>query len=182
MEEYSHYHESGSQQTSIDEIIQCEKLTKRYPIGNNLVVDQLDLTVHHGEIFGLLVDPNSAGKTTTVGMLTSLVLTSSLGLFLGTRISPRNIGIMFGFIVLPITFIGGTYYPWETLSSINIAGFPWLQAAVCINPLIYVTEGFCAALTTAPHMALYVIYPVLIGLSDLFLWLGTKGFYNRVLS
>jgi ABC-type glutathione transport system ATPase component len=86
MEEYSHCHESGSQQTSIDEIIQCEKLTKRYPIGNNLAVDQLDLTVHHGEIFGLLVDPNSAGKTTTVGMLTSLVLTSSLGLFLGTRI------------------------------------------------------------------------------------------------
>ena len=29
------------------------------------------------------------------------IMTSSLGLFLGTRISPRNIGVMFGFIVLP---------------------------------------------------------------------------------
>ena len=130
------------------------------------------------------VHPNLSVHWITLLTLLPLtsVMTSSLGLFLGTRISPRNIGIMFGFIVLPITFLGGTYYPWETLSSIKIAGFPWLQAAVCINPLIYVTEGFRAALTTAPHMALYVIYPVLIGLSALFLWMGTKGFYNRVLS
>ncbi|MCX5998304.1 MAG: ABC transporter permease, partial [Chloroflexi bacterium] len=40
------------------------------------------------------------------------IMCSSLGLVLGTRISPRNIGVMFGFIVLPITFLGGTYYPW----------------------------------------------------------------------
>jgi ABC-2 type transport system permease protein len=110
------------------------------------------------------------------------VMTSALGLFLGTRIAPRNIGLMFGFIVLPITFLGGTYYPWTTLAAIKIGGFSWLQALVCINPLIYVTEGFRAALTTAPHMQLYVIYPVLIGLCALFLWAGIKGFYNRVLS
>jgi ABC-2 type transport system permease protein len=110
------------------------------------------------------------------------IMTSALGLFLGTRISPRNIGLMFGFIVLPITFLGGTYYPWTTLAAVKIGSFSWLQALVCVNPLIYVTEGFRAALTTAPHMQLYVIYPVLIGLCALFLWLGIKGFYNRVLS
>ncbi|MGA9047408.1 MAG: ABC transporter permease [Dehalococcoidia bacterium] len=110
------------------------------------------------------------------------IMTSSLGLVLGTRISPRNIGLMFGFIVLPITFLGGTYYPWTALGAIKIWGFPWLQALVCINPLIYVTEGFRAALTTAPHMPLYVIYPVLIALCVLFLWVGIKGFYSRVLS
>jgi ABC-2 type transport system permease protein len=110
------------------------------------------------------------------------VMTSALGLFLGTRIAPRNIGLMFGFIVLPITFLGGTYYPWTTLAAIKIGGFSWLQALVCINPLIYVTEGFRAALTTAPHMQLYVIYLVLIGLCVLFLWAGIKGFYKRVLS
>jgi ABC-2 type transport system permease protein len=112
----------------------------------------------------------------------SCVMTSALGLFLGTRIAPRNIGLMFGFIVLPITFLGGTYYPWTTLAAIKIGGFSWLQALVCINPLIYVTEGFRAALTTAPHMQLYVIYPVLIGLCALFLWIGIKGFNKRVLS
>jgi ABC-2 type transport system permease protein len=110
------------------------------------------------------------------------IMTSSLGLVLGTRIQPRNIGMMFGFIVLPITFLGGTYYPWTTLSAIKVGGFPWLQALVCINPLIYVTEGFRAALTTQSHMPLYVIYPVLVAFCVLLLWLGVRGFYRRVLS
>ena len=110
------------------------------------------------------------------------IMTSALGLFLGTYISPRNIGLMFGFIVLPITFLGGTYYPWTTLAAIKIGGFSWLQALVCINPLIYVTEGFRAALTTASHMHLYIIYPVLVALCVLFLWAGIRGFTKRVLN
>jgi ABC-2 type transport system permease protein len=110
------------------------------------------------------------------------IMTSGLGLLLGTYISPRNIGIMFGFIVLPITFLGGTYYPWTTLSAIKIGGFSWLQALVCVNPLIYVTEGFRAALTTAPHMQLYVVYPVLVAFCVFFLWAGCRGFYRRVIS
>lgn len=110
------------------------------------------------------------------------VMTSSLGLVLGTRIAPRNIGAMWGFIVLPLTFLGGTYYTWTSLSALKIFGFPWLQALVCLNPLIYVTEGFRAALTTMPHMNLYVIYPVLTAFSILFLWLGIEGFKKRVLS
>jgi ABC-2 type transport system permease protein len=110
------------------------------------------------------------------------IMTSGLGLVLGTRISPRNIGLMFGFIVLPLTFLGGTYYPWTTLGAIKVGGFPWLQALVCVNPLIYVTEGFRAALTTAPHMPLYVIYPVLGAFCALFLWAGCQGFRRRVIS
>ena len=110
------------------------------------------------------------------------IMTSSLGLVLGTRIAPRNIGAMFGFIVLPMTFLGGTYYSWTSLSAIKVFGFPWLQALVCINPLIYVTEGFRAALTTMPHMNLYIIYPVLLAFCGLFLWVGIKGFKKRVLS
>jgi ABC-2 type transport system permease protein len=110
------------------------------------------------------------------------IMTSGLGLFLGTRISPRNIGVMFGFIVLPLTFLGGTYYPWTALAAVKVAGFPWLQALVCVNPLIYVTEGFRAALTTAPHMPLYVIYPVLGAFCVLFLWAGCRGFHRRVIS
>jgi ABC-2 type transport system permease protein len=110
------------------------------------------------------------------------IMVSALGLVLGTRISPRNIGLMFGFIVLPLTFLGGTYYPWTTLAAIKIGGVPWLQALVCVNPLIYVTEGFRAALTTAPHMPLYVIYPVLGAFCVLFLWAGCRGFARRVIS
>ena len=64
------------EQPAIDEVIRCEKLTKRYRDGNILAVDRLDLEVHRGEIFGLL-GPNGAGKTTTVGMLTTLVVPTS---------------------------------------------------------------------------------------------------------
>jgi ABC-2 type transport system permease protein len=110
------------------------------------------------------------------------VMTSSLGLVLGTHIKPRNIGAMFGFIVLPMTFLGGTYYPWTALSAVQVAGFPWLQALVCLNPLIYVTEGFRAALTPIPHMQLYVVYPVLLAFCALFLWVGIRGFCRRVIS
>ena len=107
---------------------------------------------------------------------------SSLGLLLGCSFEPRNIGLMFGFIVLPITFLGGTYYQWTRLSSVKVGGFPWLQTLVLVNPLIYVNEGMRAAFTDIPHMHLYVIYPVLVGFCALFLTLGIRAFRGRVLS
>ncbi len=115
-------------------------------------------------------------------LILAAIMTSSLGMVLGTAIQPRNIGAMFGFIVLPITFLGGTYYPWTSLSAIQFHGFPWLQALVAFNPLIYVTEGFRAALTTVDHMTLFAIYPALVGFCVLFLWAGLNGFRKRVLS
>jgi ABC-2 type transport system ATP-binding protein len=68
---FTHTHSRESH--TADEVIRCEKLTKRYTDGDILAVDRLDLSVYHGEIFGLL-GPNGAGKTTTVGMLTTLVI------------------------------------------------------------------------------------------------------------
>lgn len=110
------------------------------------------------------------------------VAVSSLGLLLGTAFEPRNIGLMFGFIILPITFLGGTYYPWTRLAPIEVGGWHWLQTIVLINPLIYVNEGMRAAFTLAPHIHLYVIYPVLIGFCVLFMTFGLKNFRRRVLS
>ena len=110
------------------------------------------------------------------------VTMTSLGLLLGTAFEPRNIGLMFGFVVLPLTFLGGTYYQWTRLAPVQVGGIHWLQIIVLINPLIYVNEGLRAGLTHASHMHLYIIYPVLIGFCATFLTLGLRKFRGRVLS
>jgi ABC-2 type transport system permease protein len=112
----------------------------------------------------------------------SCITMASLGLLLGTSFEPRNIGLMFGFVVLPITFLGGTYYEWIRLAPVKIGGWHWLQTVVLVNPLIYVNEGMRAAFTNAPHIHLYIIYPVLIGFSALFLMIGLRNFRGKVLS
>ena len=110
------------------------------------------------------------------------VAMAGLGLTLGTSFEPRNIGLMFGFVILPITFLGGTYYPWTHLAPVKIGGFHWLQTLVLVNPLVYVNEGMRAAFTDAPHMHLYVVYPVMVAFGAFFLALGLRNFRRRVLS
>jgi ABC-2 type transport system permease protein len=110
------------------------------------------------------------------------VAMAGLGLVLGTSFEPRNIGLMFGFIILPITFLGCTYYAWTKLAPVTVGGWHWLQTVVLINPLVYVNEGMRAAFTTAPHLHLYVIYPVVVAFGAAFLALGLRNFRRRVLS
>jgi ABC-2 type transport system ATP-binding protein len=57
-------------------IIHTVDLTKVYAGTDFRAVDELNLTVAAGEIFGLL-GPNGAGKTTTAGMLTTRVVPTS---------------------------------------------------------------------------------------------------------
>ncbi len=110
------------------------------------------------------------------------VTMASLGLLLGTSFEPRNIGLMFGFIILPVTFLGGTYYQWTRLAPVEVGGWHWLQTIVLVNPLLYVNEGMRAAFNDAPHMHLYVVYPVVVAFVALFLGLGLRNFRRRVLS
>jgi ABC-2 type transport system permease protein len=112
----------------------------------------------------------------------SCIAMGSLGLVLGTSFEARNIGLMFGFVILPITFLGGTYYQWTRLGAVKVGGWHWLQTVVLINPLIYMNEGMRAAFTQASHMHLYIIYPVLIGFCVLFLSIGLRNFRRKVLS
>ena len=52
-------------------VVRTDGLTKRYP-GGLLAVDDLDLEVHEGDLFGFL-GPNGAGKSTTIRMMLGLV-------------------------------------------------------------------------------------------------------------
>jgi ABC-2 type transport system ATP-binding protein len=58
----------------LEEVIVTEKLTKRY--GDVRAVEDLNLKVYSGEIFGFL-GPNGAGKTTTIRVLTTLTKPTS---------------------------------------------------------------------------------------------------------
>ena len=55
-------------------VIETHQLTKAY--GSLKAVDNLDITVESGEIFGLL-GPNGAGKTTTISMLCTILKPTS---------------------------------------------------------------------------------------------------------
>jgi len=116
-------------------------------------------------------------------LLTLLPLTAfcgaALGLVMGTRVDPRRVPLLFGVVVIPMTFLGATYYPWALLHGIR-----WLQIIVLINPLVYMSEAMRAALTPqlVPHMQVWVIYVALIGFSALLAWIGIRGFRERVLT
>lgn len=58
----------------MEEVIVTEKLTKRYR--DITAIENLDLKVYAGEIFGFL-GPNGAGKTTTIRVLTTLTKPTS---------------------------------------------------------------------------------------------------------
>jgi len=106
------------------------------------------------------------------------LLTASLGLLLGTLMDPRKMQMLFAAILLPATMLGCVYYPWSALSSIR-----WLQIAVLVNPMVYMSEGLRAVLTPQTgHLAMWAILPVLVGGTALLGYLGTKAFTRRVLN
>ena len=110
------------------------------------------------------------------------ITSAALGLTFGTVFEPRTVPIMFGVVVIPLTFLGAVYYSWVALTPIKVAGFSWLKVLVLLNPLIYMNEGFRAALTNASHMSLWAVYGALLAFAAFFLYMGVKGFKRRVLS
>jgi ABC-2 type transport system permease protein len=104
------------------------------------------------------------------------LLGASLGLAIGTRVKPQQVTLVFSVIIIPVTFLGATYYPWASLDPIS-----WLKWAVLINPLVYMSEAFRAALTPQiPHMPIPAIYAAMIGSIALLGWVGIDGFKKRV--
>jgi ABC-2 type transport system permease protein len=110
-------------------------------------------------------------------VLASLVA-GALGLTIGTSVQPKQIGLIFGVVVVPITFLGCVYYPWAALGSIK-----WMQMGVLINPIVYMSEGLRAALTPSMgHMNELGILGMLVFFLVLLTWVGMRGFRRRVVS
>jgi ABC-2 type transport system permease protein len=107
----------------------------------------------------------------------SCLMAGAMGLMFGTMFDPRTVPVLFGVVLIPITFLGCTYYSWQALEPIR-----WLQVGVLVNPLVYMSEGMRGALTEVPHMSLTVVYLVLAAFTVLFSWLGIRGFTRRVIA
>ena len=106
------------------------------------------------------------------------LLAGSLGLVIGSTVNPKQIGLVFSIIVVPITFLGCVYYPWAYLNKIR-----WLQVGVLFNPIVYMSEGLRAAVTPGiAHMPWWAILTALVFFTAVLGRLGLRGFLGRVLS
>ena len=104
------------------------------------------------------------------------LLAGFLGLLLGTVVQPRQIGLIFSLVVVPITFLGCVYYPWQQLDPI-----PWLKILTLFNPLVYVAEGLRAAMTPSlPHMPVGTLLAALVTITGALAWMSTRSFIRRV--
>jgi ABC-2 type transport system ATP-binding protein len=112
---------SASRLNDAEFAITTDSLTKRF--GDVAVVDQLDLRVPTGSVFGFL-GPNGSGKTTTIRMLLGLIAASegSVGLF-GHAMPAATMEIL---PAVGALVEGPACYPWLTgrqnLERIDAAG------------------------------------------------------------
>jgi len=121
-------------------------------------------------------DWGNFGLFATVVVLGS-ILGASLGLVLGTLVTPARINILFSLVFTPMLFTGASQYPWPSLESIR-----WFQVVTAMNPMTYVSEGLRAALVPdVPHIRPWISVVVLLVSLVVLLTIGTRGFYRRAI-
>ena len=114
----------------------------------------------------------------SVVLVMASLLAGAMGLAIGSVVSPKQIGLVFSIIVVPITFLGCVYYPWAGLNKIF-----WLQVAVLFNPIVYISEGLRAAVTPGvEHMPIWAILLALTVFLVILGRFGIRGFLRRVIS
>ena len=110
-------------------------------------------------------------------LLLVALMASAAGLVLGTVIGQTQIGLMFTLVIGPMIFFGCGYYPWSTL-----ARFPVLQKAVLVNPMVYASEGFRAAMVPGiDHMGLPAVLAALVVFDIALVWLGISCFDRKAI-
>jgi ABC-2 type transport system ATP-binding protein len=120
-----------------DAVIVARHLAKRY--GDFTAVDDLDLTIRRGEVFGLL-GPNGAGKTTTVLMLLGLTEPSSgIARVVGldpTR-EPLAVKRQVGYLPDNVGFYAGTTGRENLRYTARLNGIPHREAETRIDRLLH---------------------------------------------
>ncbi|TWP48724.1 ABC transporter permease [Lentzea tibetensis] len=102
---------------------------------------------------------------------------ASVGMVIGTAVSPRRINVMFAVILTPLLFTGSAQFPWTELDNLR-----WFQIICALNPLTYVSEGMRAELAPGvPHIPFVICLTVLTVATVGFGLLGMRGFMKRAL-
>jgi ABC-2 type transport system permease protein len=105
------------------------------------------------------------------------LVSASLGLFIGTFVSPRQIALVFSLIAIPVVFLGGV------LPVGAVGGDPLVAGGHAGESARLHERGPArrpdAAVRTHEPVG---VYAGLIGGSALFVWLGIRGFVRRVVT
>jgi ABC-2 type transport system permease protein len=110
-------------------------------------------------------------------LVLAALLGASLGLVLGTFVTPNRINSVFTLALTPLLFTGCNQYPWPSL-----ARLPWFQVVTAANPMTYASEGLRAALVPGvPHIPASICLGVLLGSVVVLTAAGVYGFYRRAL-
>ena len=123
--------------------------------------------------------PWSAGAALGVAAMTVLgaLLGASMGLVLGTFVSPNRINITFALVTTPLLFTGSSQYPWPSLAHIR-----WFQVISAGNPMTYVSEGLRGMMAPdVPHIQTWVCFVVAVASLVVLTTIGMVGFLRRAL-
>lgn len=121
--------------------------------------------------------PWPAGGTPlfVVGVILGSMVSSAMGMTIGTTMPPTKISFMIALIVTPLLFTGCTQYPWPSLSVL-----PWFQVLTAFNPLTYFSETLRAALVPGtPHIHPWISLLALLAALALFTATSVRGFLRQ---
>jgi ABC-2 type transport system permease protein len=123
--------------------------------------------------------PWTSGALVGVAVMTVVgaLLGASMGLVLGTFVSPNRINLTFALVTTPLLFTGSSQYPWPSL-----AGIRWFQVVSALNPMTYVSEGLRGMMApSVPHIQTWICFVAAIGSLLVLTGIGMIGFLRRSL-
>ncbi|MFD8124570.1 ABC transporter permease [Streptomyces albidoflavus] len=105
------------------------------------------------------------------------LLGGALGLVLGTVVSARRVGVVFGLALTPLMFTAAAQY-----SLLSLEGLRWFQVVVGLNPITYINEGLRGVLLPdVDSVPLGIDIAVLVVAALVASAVGIRGFRRRAL-